>query len=277
MLRNIISKASPFTTFASRSMSQAAEKKLSGKVAIITASTEGIGFAIARRLAQDGAKVVVSSRRGGNVTRAVKELEDEGFTDILGLQCNVAKEKDRVNLIEQTVAKFGGIDILVSNAAVNPAMGGVLDCPEPVWDKIFDVNVKSAMLISQLVLPHMRARKGGAIVYVASIGGYHPIDNLGAYSVSKTTLLGLCKAVAQQLAPDNIRANAIAPGIVKTRFSLPLHGNEEVYKKMLATIPMGRMAEPREMAGLVSFLVSDDASYITGENFIAAGGMPSRL
>lgn len=258
-------------------MSAEAGKKLSGKIAVVTASTEGIGFAVARRLAEDGARVVVSSRRAGNVERAVAELQKDGLTDVIGVQCNVSKEKDRTNLIEETISKLGGLDILVSNAAVNPAMGGVLDCAEPVWDKIFDVNVKSALMLSQLAVPHMKQRGGGAIVYVASIGGFHPINNLGAYSVSKTTLLGLSKAVAQQVASDNIRANCIAPGIVKTRFSQPLHGNEAVYEHMIQSIPLGRMAEPHEMAGLVSFLVSDDASYITGENFIAAGGMPSRL
>ncbi|KAA0198174.1 hypothetical protein HAZT_HAZT002967 [Hyalella azteca] len=257
-------------------MSQATNK-LSGKVAIVTASTEGIGFAIAERLASDGARVVVSSRRTGNVDRAVKELQEKGLTDIMGLQCNVSKEKDRINLVQETVAKYGGIDILVSNAAVNPAMGGILDCAEPVWDKIFDVNVKSAWQLTQLVAPHMQKAKKGSIIYVASIGGYHPLNLLGAYSLSKTCLLGLSKAVAQQLAPDNIRANCIAPGIVKTKFSSPLHGNEAVYEKMMESVPLGRMAEPSEMAGLVSFLASDDASYITGENFVAAGGMQSRL
>ncbi|KAF2351189.1 NAD(P)-binding domain [Trinorchestia longiramus] len=264
------------STLLRRNMSQASQK-LSGKVAVVTASTEGIGFAIAERLATDGARVVVSSRRSGNVERAVKELNEKGLTDILGVQCNVSKEKERNNLVQEAVNKFGGIDILVSNAAVNPAMGGILDCAEPVWDKIFDVNVKSAWQLTQLVVPHMQKNQKGSIIYVASIGGYHPLDLLGAYSLSKTTLLGLSKCVAVQLAPDNIRANCIAPGIVKTRFSAPLHGNETIYEKMLERIPLGRMAEPSEMAGLVSFLASDDSSYITGENFVAAGGMQSRL
>lgn len=250
--------------------------KLSGKVAIVTASTEGIGFAIAQRLGIDGAHVVVSSRKEANVDRAVAELKGQGCS-VIGFPCHVAKDQDRENLIKKTVEKFGGIDILVSNAAVNPTVGGVLDCPPDIWDKIFEVNVKNALQLTQLVVPHMQKRNGGAIVYVSSIAGFQPMPVLGAYSVSKTALLGLNKAVAQQVASDNIRVNCVAPGIVETKFSSALTENEAILDKMLEQIPLGRIAKPHEMAGLVSFLVSDDASYITGESFVAAGGMQSRL
>lgn len=250
--------------------------KLAGKIAIVTASTDGIGLAIARRLGEDGAHVVVSSRKQTNVDSAVAELKGLGCS-VLGFTCHVAKEQDRQNLISKTLEKFGGIDILVSNAAVNPAVGGVLDCPESVWDKIFEINVKNALQLSQLVVPHMQERGGGAIVYISSIAGFQPMNLLGAYSVSKTALLGLTKAVAHQVASDNIRVNCVAPGIVRTNFSSTLTQHPAVYEKILETIPLGRIAETKEMAGLVSFLCSSDASYITGESFIAAGGMQSRL
>nr|XP_053653025.1 dehydrogenase/reductase SDR family member 4-like isoform X2 [Cherax quadricarinatus] len=205
--------------------------KLAGKIAIVTASTDGIGLAIARRLGEDGAHVVVSSRKQTNVDSAVAELKGLGCS-VLGFTCHVAKEQDRQNLISKTLEKFGGIDILVSNAAVNPAVGGVLDCPESVWDKIFEINVKNALQLSQLVVPHMQERGGGAIVYISSIAGFQPMN---------------------------------------------LTQHPAVYEKILETIPLGRIAETKEMAGLVSFLCSSDASYITGESFIAAGGMQSRL
>ncbi|XP_047475410.1 dehydrogenase/reductase SDR family member 4-like [Penaeus chinensis] len=254
----------------------ASQRSLAGKVAIVTASTDGIGLAIARRLGEDGAHVVVSSRKQANVDKAVAELEGIGCS-VAGIPCHVAKADDRETLVSKTVEKFGGIDILVSNAAVNPTVGGVLDCPEAIWDKIFEVNVKNALQLSQLVVPHMQNQKGGAIVYVSSIAGFHPMNLLGAYSVSKTALLGLTKAVAQQVASDNIRVNCVAPGIVKTKFSSALVENPALLEKVTEQVPLGRIAEPHEMAGVVSFLCSNDASYITGETYIAAGGMPSRL
>lgn len=253
-----------------------AQGRLSGKVAIVTASTDGIGLAIACRLGKDGAHVVVSSRKQANVDSAVAKLEELGCS-ALGITCHVGKDQDRQNLITKTVEMFGGIDILVSNAAVNPTVGGVLDCPDSIWDKIFEVNVKSALQLSQLVVPHMQQRKEGAIVYVSSIAGFQPIDMLGPYSVSKTALLGLTKAVAHQVASDNIRVNCVAPGIIKTKFSSMIINNPGIHEKLLEGIPLGRIGEPSEIAGLVSFLCSNDASYITGESFVAAGGMYSRL
>ncbi|KAG7154639.1 Dehydrogenase/reductase SDR family member 4-like, partial [Homarus americanus] len=153
-----------------------------------------------------------------------------------------------------TLEKFGGIDILVSNAAVNPTIGGVLDCPETAWDKIFEVNVKNALQLSQLVVPHMQQRGGGSIVYVSSVAGFQPFN----------------------VAPDNIRVNCVAPGIVNTKFSSVLIENPAAAEKLQENILLGRFAEPKEMAGLVSFLCSSDASYITGETIVVAGGLPSR-
>jgi len=152
-----------------------------------------------------------------------------------------------------------------------------LECAEPLWDKIFDVNLKAALLLTQLVAPHMQSRGSGSIVYVSSIGAYSPMPLLGPYCVSKTALLGLTKAVAQELAPDGVRANCVAPGIIRTKFSAMLHSNEDVSERALQDIPMGRFGESPEVAALVSFLASDDASYITGENYPVAGGMASRL
>lgn len=207
------------TNSISKAMSTSSTvKRLAGKVAIVTASTEGIGYAIAERLAQDGATVVVSSRKEEKVKKAAAQLSSQGL-DVMGTTCHVGKAEDRANLLKLVVEKMGGIDILVSNAGTNPIMGQVLDTPENAWDKIFDINLKSAFLLTKEVVPYLEKRGGGSIVYVSSIGAYQSFPVLGAYSVSKTALVGLTKAVAQQVAPLNIRVNCIAPGIIKTKFS----------------------------------------------------------
>lgn len=259
-----------------RTINTSSTSKLEGKVAIVTASTDGIGFAIAERLAADGASVVVSSRKEKNVTNAVEKLKASGYS-VSGVVCHVGKADDRERLIKEAQDKFGGIDILVSNAAVNPGVGPVLESPEDVWDKIFDINVKAAYLLSKEVLPHLRKRGGGNIVYISSIAGFQPLELLGVYSVSKTALLGLTKVAAKDVARENIRINCVAPGIIITRFSEALRQTKESEEAILQNVPLGRMGEPKDIAGVVSFLVSDDAAYITGETIIASGGMQSRL
>lgn len=277
MLRKIIPEAKILAVSLRAKMSHfKGTAKLDGKVAVVTASTDGIGLAVARRLACDGAKVVISSRKEKNVDRAVSDLRKEGL-EVTGLVCHVGKASDRENLLETASNKYGGIDILVSNAAVNPTVGHVLDCEEASWDKIFDINVKSAYLLSKEVLPYLRKRGGGSITYISSIAGFQPFSLLGAYSVSKTALLGLTKAASQGLATENIRVNCVAPGIVETRFSAALHESESARDAALSQIPMNRLAKPDEIAGIVSFLSSEDASYITGETIVVSGGMPSRL
>ncbi|XP_055844967.1 dehydrogenase/reductase SDR family member 4 [Episyrphus balteatus] len=251
-------------------------KRLQGKVAIVTASTDGIGFSIAKRLAEDGASVVVSSRKQSNVDSAVDSLKKLNL-EVLGVKCHVGLAADRKSLFEETIKKYGKLNILVSNAAANPTVGGVLTCDESSWDKIFDVNVKSSFLLAKESLPLLRKSKGSNIVFVSSIAGYDPFELLGAYSVSKTALIGLTKAAAKELAPEGIRVNCIAPGIIRTKFSRALYESESAHEEALTRIPLRRLGESDEIAGVASFLVSDDASYITGEGIVASGGMNSRL
>jgi len=248
--------------------------RLIGKIAVVTASTDGIGFAIAQRLAREGAKVIVSSRKSKNVEEATKKLTSEGL-QVTGLVCHVGKQEDRRKLFEEA-KKLGGLDILVSNAAVNPEVGAVLDCSEGSWDKIFDVNVKSSFMLAKEALPLLRKSKSGRIIFVSSIGGLQPFNLLGAYSVSKTALLGLVKAAALQLAPENITVNSICPGIVETKFSSALTQGP-ASDVSLTQIPIGRFAKPHDISGSVAFLASDDGAYVTGENIAIAGGMASRL
>ncbi|KAJ8927072.1 hypothetical protein NQ314_020503 [Rhamnusium bicolor] len=205
-------------------------KRLCGKIAIVTGSTDGIGFATAQRLAKEGAKVIISSRKEKHVQEAIKRFCSEGL-EVKGLICHVSKVDDRNKLFEEA-CKMGGLDILVSNAAVNPSMAAVLDCSESEWDKIFDVNVKSSFLLAKEALPLLRQSKAGRIIFISSIYGLQPCNRLAAYSVSKTAILGLTKAAALQLAVDKITVNCIAPGIIETKFSnVVLTSNEDIKKR----------------------------------------------
>ncbi|XP_065404740.1 dehydrogenase/reductase SDR family member 2, mitochondrial isoform X2 [Macaca fascicularis] len=251
---------------------------LAERVAVVTGSTSGIGFAIARRLAQDGAHVVISSRKQQNVDRAAAQLQREGLS-VAGIVCHVGKAEDRERLVAtvrgQALEHCGGIDFLVCCAGVNPLVGSTLGTSEQIWDKILNVNVKSpALLLSQL-LPYMEKRKG-AVTLVSSVAAYFPRMELGVYNVSKTALLALTRTLALELAPKDIRVNCLVPGVIKTDFSKVLHGNESLLKYLREYLQMQRIGEPEDCAGIVSFLCSPDASYITGEN-IAVAGFSSRL
>ncbi|XP_017460785.1 PREDICTED: dehydrogenase/reductase SDR family member 4-like [Rhagoletis zephyria] len=279
--KNLLLKTTTNSGAALRTFSSPAKKPISynleKKVAIVTASTDGIGLSIAQRLAQSGASVVVSSRKQANVDRTVADLRKEGLS-VEGIVCHVGKDADRKALVNFTLEKFGGIDIFVSNAAVNPGVGMILETEEEVWDKIFDINVKAAMLLTKEIVPHMEKREGTkAIVYNASIGAYQIFPVLSTYSVSKTALLGLTKAVAAQCAPLNIRVNAVCPGVVQTKFASAITTNPEAAEEALRPMLMKRLGVPDDIGGVVTFLCSDDASYMTGESIVAAGGLFSRL
>ncbi|CAI9176468.1 unnamed protein product [Rangifer tarandus platyrhynchus] len=246
------------------------------KVAVVTGSTNGIGFAIARRLAQDGAHVVVSSRKQENVDQAVATLQGEGLS-VTGTMCHVGKAEDRERLVATAVKLHGGVDILISNAAVNPFFGNLIDVTEEVWDKILDINVKATALLTKAVVPEMAKRGGGSIVIVSSVAAYSPFPSLGAYNVSKTALLGLTKNLAIELAQWNVRVNCLAPGLMKTSFSRMLWENQEREESIKAAMLIKRIGKPEDCAGIVSFLCSEDANYITGETVVVAGGVLSHL
>jgi len=196
-------------------------RRLDGKVAVVTASTLGIGLAIAERLGHEGAHVVVSSRKSDQVAATVKNLQSQGLA-VTGLTCHVGSKDDRKKLFDLVSEKFGGLDILVSNAAVNPQYGPILETSEDAWDKIFDVNVKASFLLCKEAVPLLEKKGGGSIVMVSSVGAYEPFPLIAPYSVSKTALLGLVRALVHQLSEKNIRVNAIAPGVIKTKFSKAL-------------------------------------------------------
>ncbi|KAH7672248.1 dehydrogenase/reductase SDR family member 4 protein [Dioscorea alata] len=248
-------------------------RRLQGKVAIVTASTQGIGFAIAQRFGLEGAAVVVSSRKQKNVDEAVEKLKNQGI-EVMGIVCHVSNPQQRKELIDETVKKYGHIDVVVSNAAANPTVDNILDTKEETLDKLWEINVKASILLLQAAAPYLS--KGSSVILISSIGGYHPRATMAMYGVTKTALFGLTKALASEMSPDT-RVNCIAPGFVPTHFADFLVKNETIRKLIEDQTLLKRLGTAGDMAATAVFLASEDASYITGETIVVAGGMPSRL
>ncbi len=245
--------------------------QLNGKVAVITGASKGIGESIARGLAQAGARVVLSSRKQEAVDEAAAQFREAGY-EAAGIACHAGRAEQLESLVEQTLSLYGGIDILVNNAATNPVYGPIADADAGLFDKIMEVNLKAPFLLSNLVFPIMKKRGGGSIIHLSSIEGVKPGFGLGLYSVSKAALIMLTKNQAKEWGAESIRVNAICPGIVKTKFSAAIWQNESVLKKYEQNLPLGRMAMPEEMAGLALFLASPASSYVTGQAYVADGG-----
>jgi len=244
---------------------------LNEKVAIITGASKGIGEAMARGLAEFGAKVVVSSRKQEAVDAVADELKAAGL-EATGIACHVGKNDQLQNLVDQTIETYGGIDILINNAAINPVFGPLTEANEALFDKIMSVNLKACFLLANLCHPHMKKRGGGSVINIASVEGLKPGFGLGLYSVSKAGLIMLTQNQAREWGAEGIRANAICPGLIQTKFSAALWQNEQILKKITGELPFSRMAQPEEIAGLAVFLASDAASYCTGSVFTADGG-----
>lgn len=244
---------------------------LSGKVAIITGSSKGIGASIARGLAEQGAKVVVSSRKQEAVDEVADQLQADGL-EATAIACHVGYEDQLQHLVEQTTQTYGGIDILVNNAAITPVYGPLTETDGGAFDKIMQVNLKACFTLANLCYPSMVARGGGSVINLASVEGLKPSLSLGIYSVSKAALIMLTKSQAKEWGRQGIRSNAICPGLVQTKLSAALWQDEKTLHRLTKRIPAGRMAQPDEMAGLAVFLASDAASYCTGEVFTADGG-----
>lgn len=245
--------------------------RLDGKVAIITGSSKGIGESMARGLAEYGAKVVISSRKQEAVDAVAEQFRADGH-EAIGIACHVGKEEQLKQLIDKTVEAYGGVDILINNAATNPTFGPIANAEGGIFDKIMNVNVKAPLLLSNLAYPIMKARGGGAVIHISSVEGMKPSFGLGMYSISKAALVMLTKNQAKEWGRDNIRVNAICPGLIKTKFSAALWQNEKVLHQVEKHLPSGRMALPNEMAGLAVFLASEASSYCTGGVYINDGG-----
>ena len=244
---------------------------LSGKVAIVTGSTKGIGRAIAAALAEAGAKVTVSSRDIDRVTQTATALTDAGH-QVLGVPCNVGRKEELQALVDASRDHWGPADILVCNAAINPYYGPAMDIPDEVFSKIMQTNIQSQLWLAQMAVPDMRAKEGGAIVLVSSIGGLRGSDVIGAYNISKAADMQLARNLAVELGPDNIRVNAIAPGLVKTDFARALWEDPEFADPRVAATPLRRLGEPEDIAGAAVYLASDAATWMTGQTLAVDGG-----
>jgi len=245
--------------------------KLKDKVAIVTGSSKGIGAEIAKAFADQKAKVVVSSRNQAAVDQIAGEIIAAGGT-VMAKACHVGHPKELEALVNFTLEHFGSIDILVNNAATNPVYGKLSEASSEVFDKIMNVNVKACWTLANLCYPHMVARGGGSVINIASVEGLKPSSGLGLYSVSKAALIMLTKSQAKEWGHKNIRSNAICPGLIQTKFSQSIWQDEKTLQQFTQMIPMPRMAQPKEMSGLATFLASEDSSYVTGGVYTADGG-----
>jgi NAD(P)-dependent dehydrogenase (short-subunit alcohol dehydrogenase family) len=248
------------------------EFSLEGKVAVITGASRGIGRAIAFRLARAGASVVVSSRKMANVHAVADEIAAAGG-QALAVQAHVGQMQDVQALVEQTLAAFGRLDIAVNNAATNPHFGPLLTADEGQWDKILDTNAKGAFRVCKAVVPTMQAQGGGKIINLASIAGLRPSPGMGIYGISKAAIIMLTQILALELGPANIQVNAIAPGVIRTRFSQLLWQTPQIADPTLAHLPLGRFGEPEDVAGLALYLASPASDYVTGSIFLVDGGL----
>ena len=244
---------------------------LAGKVALVTGGSRGIGKSIAAALGRAGARVTIVSRKEASVTAACEELAAAGI-DASGLAINVSNLSDLATIITRVTSTHGGLDILVNNAAVNPVFGPIEQTSPEAFEKIMRVNVQAPLELAKLALPAMRARGGGAILNIASIGGLSPEDHLGVYSVSKAALISLTKVLAREWGAHNIRANVLCPGLVRTDFSRALWQNEDILARTQRQQALQHIAEPDDIAGLALLLCSDAGVFCTGGVFVADGG-----
>ena len=248
---------------------------LSGKVALVTGSTKGIGEAIVTRFAEHGAKVVVSSRKADaceKVAADINKAHGKGGKVAVPIPCNINYKEQLQNLVRETRAAFGRIDVLVCNAALNPYFGPQMDIPDEAFDKIMGANVRSNHWLCQLVLPEMVERKDGSIIIVSSIGGLRGSAVLGAYCISKAADFQLARNIAVEYGPNNIRANCIAPGLIKTDFAKALWDNPEILKRSTAGAPLRRIGDPDEIAGAAIYLASKAGAFMTGQAIVVDGG-----
>jgi NAD(P)-dependent dehydrogenase (short-subunit alcohol dehydrogenase family) len=244
---------------------------LTGKVAVITGSTRGIGKAIAEAMAAHGARVVISSRKAPLCEEVAAGIRAAGG-EAIAVPCNISRLAELDRLVEGAIRHWGRIDVLVCNAAVNPHYGPMATISEEAYDKIMGTNVKSNLWLCNKVLPGMAARRDGVVIIVSSIGGLKGHDKIGIYNLSKAADFQLARNLAVEWGRHNIRANCIAPGIVRTDFARALWENPEIYKQAVESYPLGRIGEPEEIAGVAVMLAGRAGSFITGQAIVVDGG-----
>jgi NAD(P)-dependent dehydrogenase (short-subunit alcohol dehydrogenase family) len=246
---------------------------LTGKTAIITGSSRGIGKAIAEHFANHGARVVISSRKAGPCDEVAKAINDKhGDGTAIAVPANISTKTDLQRLVDETRASFGKIDIVVCNAASNPYFGPMSGIADDQFEKILQNNIISNNWLIQMCAPDMLAAKDGAVIIVSSIGGLRGTPVIGAYNISKAADFQLARNLAVEFGPHNVRVNCIAPGLIRTDFARALWENPQILKTALQGTPMGRIGEPEELAGAAVFLASRAGSYVNGQMIVVDGG-----
>lgn len=244
---------------------------LTGKVALITGSTKGIGEAIAKRMAEHGARVVISSRNQDACDEVAAAINASGG-EAIAIACNINYKEQLAELVAKTEAQLGKVDILVCNAALNPYFGSSQDIPDEAFDKVMNANIGSVHRLCQLAIPGMAEKGGGAVVIISSIGGLKGSAALGAYAISKAADMQIARNLAVEWGPKNVRVNCIAPGLVKTKFAKALWDDPEIYAETVSKYPLRRIGEPDEIAGAAVFLASSAGSFTTGQTIVIDGG-----
>jgi len=245
---------------------------LNNKTAIVSGGSKGIGKAIAKKLAESGANVVICSRKKENLDSAVNEAGLNGLT-LIPIECNTSNNESIQSVVDHTIEKFDKVDILVNNAAANPYYGPILNSDDSHWDKIFDVNVKGYFNFVKACSDTMITNNSGKIINVASIAAKTPLEGLGVYNISKAAVVMLTKVLAKELGEHNIQVNTLAPGLIKTDFSKALWENEDTYNKIVKSIPQGKMGSPDDISGMALYLASDASDFVTGSIFTVDGGI----
>jgi NAD(P)-dependent dehydrogenase (short-subunit alcohol dehydrogenase family) len=245
---------------------------LSGKIAVITGSTKGIGRAIAKQMAARGAKVVISSRDKDRCADTAAEINDDGGTAI-GIPCNIGYKEQLQALVDGTLKEWGQIDVLVCNAAVNPHFGPMASIEDEAFETILKRNVQSPLWLCNMVIPQMAARKDGAVIVISSIAGLRGDKMLGAYSISKAADMQLVRNLAVEWGKSNVRVNGIAPGLVRTAFASALWENPAILAAVEKGAPLGRIGDPDDIAGAALLLASNAGRFMTGETIVIDGGV----
>jgi len=246
---------------------------LTGKVALLTGSSKGMGKAMAEGLAEHGARVVVSSRKLDQCEEAAKEINEKcGAERAIAIACNIGYKDQLQRLVDETHARLGKIDILIANAGVNPYYGSILKIPDEAYDKIMASNVRSNLWLAQMVAPDMIEKGSGSIAITSSTGAFGPSEVLGTYNISKLADIALVRNLAQELGPKGIRVNAICPGLVKTEFARALWDNPEGERRANEMTPLRRLGEPEDFKGVAVFLASAGSAWMTGQALTVCGG-----
>ncbi|MEM1135692.1 MAG: glucose 1-dehydrogenase [Bacteroidota bacterium] len=245
---------------------------LKGKVAIVTGASKGIGEAIAYFLGKAGAKIVISSRKQEAVEAVAKRFAKEDI-EVHAIACQMGNMEAVEKLVIETISKFGTIDIVVNNAATNPVFGPLIETDLKAYDKIMDVNVKGPLHLCKLAYPYLKKSDNASVINISSVEGVSPGFGLGLYSMSKASLIMLSKVLAKEWGSDNIRINTICPGLIKTKFSQSLWGNEKILKQVMFQQPIKEIGQPEDIAGLALMLATKSGAYCTGAIFTADGGL----